>query len=85
MDGDRSDPIAAQPDARPAAAVAVDAAEDVQKLLADLDEEDRALVLMRFAENHDYDELAERFDSTAGALRMRISRIRERLAVRAGR
>jgi len=84
-DGDRSDPITAQADERPPAAAAVDAAEDVQKLLADLDEEDRALVLMRFAENHDYDELAEMFDSTAGALRMRISRIRERLAARAGR
>jgi DNA-directed RNA polymerase specialized sigma24 family protein len=40
---------------------------------------------MRFAENHDYDELAEMFGTTSGALRMRISRIRERLAASAGR
>lgn len=64
---------------------AVDAAHDVQRLLAGLDEEDRALVLMKFAENHDYDELAEMFGSTAGALRMRVSRIREKLATRAGK
>jgi RNA polymerase sigma-70 factor (ECF subfamily) len=64
---------------------AVDAAHDVRRLLAGLDEEDRALVLMKFAENHDYDELAEMFGSTAGALRMRVSRIREKLATRAGK
>jgi RNA polymerase sigma-70 factor (ECF subfamily) len=63
---------------------AVDAAHDAHKMLEHLDEDDRALVLMRFAENHDYEELAEMFGSTSGALRMRISRIRERLANRAG-
>lgn len=67
---------AAEPD--PAAAVA--AAHDMDRLLATLDEEDRALVLMKFAEGHDYDALAEMFGSTPGALRMRVSRIRERLA-----
>jgi RNA polymerase sigma-70 factor (ECF subfamily) len=70
----------ADPQASPA--VAVDAAHDAQKLLEHLDEEDRALVLMRFAENHDYEELAEMFGSTSGALRMRISRIREKLATK---
>lgn len=73
----------ADPQASPASTV--DAAHDVQKLLEGLDEEDRALVLMRFAENHDYDELAEMFGATSGALRMRISRIREKLAARAGK
>ena len=68
----------ADPQSSPTAAV--DAAHDSQKLLEHLDEEDRALVLMRFAENHDYEELAEMFGSTSGALRMRISRIREKLA-----
>jgi len=66
----------AEPD--PAAAVA--AAHDMDRLLATLDEEDRALVIMKFAEGHDYDALAEMFGSTPGALRMRVSRIRERLA-----
>ena len=73
----------ADPGASPTAAV--DAAVDVGRLLEGLDEEDRALVLMKFAENHDYEELAEMFDATPGALRMRVSRIRERLAARAGR
>lgn len=70
---------------QPSPSEAVDAAHDAQKVLECLDEEDRALVLMRFAENHDYDELAEMFGATAGALRMRVSRIRERLASRAGK
>ena len=64
---------------------AVDAAHDARKVLEQLDEEDRALVLMRFAENHDYDALAEMFGTTPGACRMRISRIREKLAAKAGR
>ena len=40
---------------------------------------------MRFAENHDYEVLAEMFDMTAGACRMRISRLRERLATKAAK
>jgi RNA polymerase sigma-70 factor (ECF subfamily) len=80
--GDMAD-VPSAPDS--AGADAVDAAHDVQRLLAGLDEEDRALVLMKFAENHEYEELAEMFGSTAGALRMRISRIREKLASRAGK
>lgn len=66
----------AEPD--PAATVAL--SQDLERLLGSLDEEDRALVLMKFAEGHDYDALAEMFDSTPGALRMRVSRIRDRLA-----
>ena len=77
--------IQTQPDAKPEAAAAVDASHDIRKLLEALDEEDRALVLMRFAENHDYEALAEMFGTSAGACRMRISRIREKLAARADR
>ena len=77
---DGQDRIETQVDERAGQADAVDAADAAQKLLAGLDEEDRALVLMKFAENHDYEALAEMFDSTPGALRMRISRIREKLA-----
>ena len=40
-------------------------------------------MLMKFAEGHDYEALAEMFDATPGALRMRVSRIRERLAAQA--
>lgn len=72
--------IDAHADRQPEVAAAFDAGHDVTKLLAGLDEEDRALVLMKFAEGHDYDELAEIFGSTAAALRMRVSRIRARLA-----
>jgi RNA polymerase sigma-70 factor (ECF subfamily) len=73
----------ADPQASPTAAV--DAAHDARKVLEQLDEEDRALVLMRFAENHDYEALAEMFGVTAAALRMRVSRIRERLAAQSGK
>ena len=76
--------IQTQPDAKPEAAAAVDASHDIRKLLEALDEEDRALVLMRFAENHDYEALAEMFGTSAGACRMRISRIREKLAGKGG-
>ena len=72
-------------DAKPSGSDAVDATHDIGRLLDGLDEEDRALVLMRFAESHDYEELAEMFGTTAGACRMRISRIREKLAAKAGR
>lgn len=78
-------PVQKHADARPSAAQAVDAAHDTARLLDGLDEEDRALVLMKFAEGHDYDELAEMFNASAGALRMRVSRIRERLAGGGGR
>jgi len=79
------DQIATHADTRAADSNAVDASHDIHKLLEGLDEEDRALVLMRFAESHDYEELAEMFGTTAGACRMRISRIREKLAAKAGR
>jgi len=72
--------VAARADPQPPPAATVDAAHDAEKMLATLGEEDRALVLMRFAEGHDYEALAEMFGATSGALRMRVSRIRERLA-----
>ena len=77
--------IESQATRQPDATAAVDAAHDITRMLAGLDEEDRALVLMKFAEGHDYERLAEMFDSTPGALRMRVSRIRDRLATQAGR
>ncbi len=80
-----SGPVATRADPQASAAAAVDAAHDAERVLANLDEEDRALILMKFAEGHDYDALAEMFGATAGALRMRVSRIRERLAAEQGR
>ena len=81
--GDEARPVETHADTRATATQAVDAAHDVARLLDGLDEEDRALVLMKFAEGHEYDELAEMFGTSAGALRMRVARIRERLAGRA--
>ncbi len=83
--GAETRPVQTHADTRVSAAQAVDAAHDAARLLDGLDEEDRALVLMKFAEGHDYDALAEMFGTTAGALRMRVSRIRERLAGGGGR
>lgn len=83
--GDDRQVVQTHPDPGASPTAAIDAAVDATKLLEGLDEEDRALVLMKFAENHDYEELAEMFDATPGALRMRVSRIREKLAARAGR
>lgn len=79
------DVIATHSDARGNETERVDERHDIVKLLDGLDEEDRALVLMRFGEGHDYDELSEMFETTPGALRMRVSRIREKLAAKAGR
>jgi len=76
--------IESHADTKPQGTAAVDATHDIRTLLEGLDEEDRALVLMRFAENHDYEQLAEMFGTSAGACRMRISRIREKLASKAG-
>ena len=83
-DSDDEERIESHADAKPQGTAAVDATHDIRKLLECLDEEDRALVLMRFAENHDYEQLAEMFGTSAGACRMRISRIREKLAAKAG-
>ncbi len=81
-DGEQIETVATR---QPSPGDAVAATHDIAKLLEGLDEEDRALVLMRFAENHDYEELAEMFGTTPGACRMRISRIREKLTQKAGR
>ena len=83
-DSGSGEQIETHADAKPQGTAAVDATHDIRALLEDLDEEDRALVLMRFAEHHDYEQLAEMFGTTSGACRMRISRIREKLAAKAG-
>ncbi len=77
--------ITEQSDTRASETQRIDERHDITRLLDGLDEEDRALVLMRFGEGHDYDELAEMFETTPGALRMRVSRIREKLSAKAGR
>jgi len=52
---------------------------DLDHLLAKLSEEDRALLIMKYAEGYSYDELAEVFLMSVSACKMRISRARQRL------
>jgi RNA polymerase sigma-70 factor (ECF subfamily) len=52
---------------------------DLMKMLDTLDDEDRAILILKYAEGHDYDELAEIFSMTPSALKMRVSRAREKL------
>ena len=52
---------------------------DLQQMLDRLDEEDRALVILKYCENYSYDELAEIFGLSAAACKMRVSRAKERI------
>lgn len=58
---------------------AADATLDLDQILESLDEEDRALMILKYAENYTYDELAAMFDLTPSACKMRISRARDKL------
>ena len=55
---------------------------DLLKMLETLDEEDRALLLLKYAEAYDYEELAAIFEISVSACKMRISRAREKLQSR---
>lgn len=55
------------------------AALDVATLLEALDETDRALVLLKYAEDYSYEELAEIFSLSVSACKMRVSRARDKL------
>jgi RNA polymerase sigma-70 factor, ECF subfamily len=55
---------------------------DLLKMLETLDEEDRALLLLKYAESYEYEELASIFDISVSACKMRISRAREKLQSR---
>jgi RNA polymerase sigma-70 factor (ECF subfamily) len=55
---------------------------DLPQMLDTLDEDDRALLIMKYAEGHNYDDLAEMFDLSVSACKMRISRARQRLKQR---
>jgi RNA polymerase sigma-70 factor (ECF subfamily) len=49
------------------------------EMLNTLDEDDRALLILKYAEGYDYEELAEMFGVSVSACKMRISRAREKL------
>jgi RNA polymerase sigma-70 factor (ECF subfamily) len=55
---------------------------DLAQMLDTLDEEDRAMLILKYAEGHSYDELSEIFELSVSACKMRISRARDRLKQR---
>lgn len=57
---------------------------DLVQMLEILDEEDRALVLLKYAEDYSYEELSEIFELSVSACKMRVSRAREKLQKRFG-
>jgi RNA polymerase sigma-70 factor (ECF subfamily) len=63
-------------DSRPAASGLGD---DVMQMLEVLGDEDRALLILKYAEGYSHEELAEMFDISVSACKMRISRARERV------
>lgn len=57
---------------------------DLMQMLETLDEEDRALVILKYAEDYSYEELADIFDLSVSACKMRVSRAREKIQSRYG-
>lgn len=55
---------------------------DLMQMLETLDEDDRALVILKYAEGYRHEELCEIFNLTPSACKMRISRARQRLRER---
>ena len=55
---------------------------DLTQMLEVLDEEDRAMMLLKYAEDYSYEELAEIFDLSISACKMRLSRAKEKLQER---
>jgi len=55
---------------------------DLMHMLEILDEEDRAMLILKYAEGYDYEELAAIFDLSVSACKMRLSRAREKLQQR---
>jgi RNA polymerase sigma-70 factor, ECF subfamily len=52
---------------------------DLQAILETLDEDDRALLLLKYGEGYSHEELAAIFEISVSACKMRISRAREKL------
>lgn len=57
---------------------------DLMQMLDILGEEDRALLILKYAENYSHEELAEIFNLSVSACKMRISRAREKIQERFG-
>ena len=52
---------------------------DLDKMLEALPEEDRAILILKHAEGHSYEELAEMFELSVSACKMRVARARQKL------
>ena len=55
---------------------------DLAQMLETLDEEDRAMLLLKYSEEYSYEELADVFHLSVSACKMRVSRAREELQSR---
>jgi RNA polymerase sigma-70 factor (ECF subfamily) len=79
-------PSGADLDTRPSAhqEPAAETKLDLVQMLDILDEEDRALVLLKYTEGYEYEELAEIFELSVSACKMRVSRAREKVQERFG-
>jgi RNA polymerase sigma-70 factor, ECF subfamily len=62
-----------------AAQVAAGLSLDLMRMLEILDEEDRAMLILKYAEGYDYEELAAIFELSVSACKMRLARAREKL------
>jgi RNA polymerase sigma-70 factor (ECF subfamily) len=60
------------------------AAMDVYAMLDQLNEEDRAMLILKYAEGYTFEELADIFDMTVSACKMRVSRARDKLQSKFG-
>jgi RNA polymerase sigma-70 factor (ECF subfamily) len=58
------------------------AALDLAQMLETLDEEDRAILVLKYSEDYSYEELADVFHLSVSACKMRVSRAREELQQR---
>ncbi len=52
---------------------------DLHHILEGLDEEDRAMLILKYSDGHSYEDLSEMFDLSISACKMRISRARGKL------
>lgn len=52
---------------------------DLDTMLDTLDEEDRALLILKYSESYTFEELAAMFDLSTSACKMRVSRAREKI------
>jgi RNA polymerase sigma-70 factor (ECF subfamily) len=78
----RRESLAPPAEPRRTAGQAADAALDALQMLEGLDEDDRALVILKYAEGRSHEELAEMFSISVSACKMRISRARDKLKER---